>query len=69
MAIEDNPKVWRLRAEEARTTGDNMRDRIARQMMYEVAQTYDKLAERSERLAGRTAIFATPTGPRSRWEA
>lgn len=44
-------KDWRDRADEARARADEMRDLRARQIMLDIAEGYDRLAEMVERHA------------------
>jgi hypothetical protein len=44
----NNPKHWRVRAEEARYLAEQMPDEVSKQMMLGVAADYDQLAERAE---------------------
>jgi DNA-binding ferritin-like protein len=44
----NDPKHWRERAEEARAHAEQMTDRDARQMMFRIAEDYEKLAKRAE---------------------
>jgi len=46
--IIDDPKHWRQRAIEARALADGLSDEISRRMMLQIADDYDKLAERAE---------------------
>jgi hypothetical protein len=43
------PQYWRTRADEARTVAGTMVDPFSRQMMANVAASYDKLAEWAEK--------------------
>jgi hypothetical protein len=45
----DNPEHWRARAEETRAIAEKLLDPEARRMMREIADRYEKLAERAER--------------------
>lgn len=47
---ENNPAFWRFRAEEARTTADQLKDADARKHMLAAAASYDRLAETAEKL-------------------
>jgi hypothetical protein len=51
-----SPGYWRARAEEARTSADNMRDEDARGSMLGVADTYETLAQASQRFADRFGV-------------
>lgn len=55
MSLEDDPRIWRLRAEEARTVGENMTDLSARTMMEQAAVCYDQIADLAERHQSRAA--------------
>ena len=44
----NDPKHWRVRAEEARRLAAEMQDEVSKQMMLGVAADYDGLAERAE---------------------
>jgi hypothetical protein len=46
-------EYWRSRAEEVRTKAEVMHDPIARKMMFGIAESYDRLAQRAERQARR----------------
>jgi hypothetical protein len=51
---DDEPAVWRERAEEARILGEDMGDPFARRTMFGIADAYERMAERAEeRLSGR----------------
>jgi len=43
------PRHWRDRAEEARAMADQMHDPETKRQMREIAEGYEKLAERAER--------------------
>jgi len=43
-----DPEHWRLRAEEARTVGDQMTHEDARTIMRRIANDYDRLAKVAE---------------------
>jgi hypothetical protein len=45
----DSPEHWRERAKKARAHAEEMTDFVARGMMRDVADIYDKVAERAER--------------------
>jgi len=40
------PAYWEMRAEEARTRADGIRDSAASDLMLRIARTYDAMAER-----------------------
>jgi len=44
----NNPESWRQRAAEARAIAGGMTDPDAKRTMLEVAQSYERLAERAE---------------------
>ena len=44
----NNPHHWRERAEEARTLAESLTDSVARKSMMEVADAYERMAERAE---------------------
>lgn len=44
-----DPAHWRDRAEEARVQAEQMRDADARRQMLQIAEGYDRLAERAQR--------------------
>ena len=48
-SIVDNPKHWRNRAEEARSFAEAMRDEHSKSMMSRIADSYDKIATRTEK--------------------
>jgi hypothetical protein len=49
--IYNDPEHWRQRAAEARKLANDMTDAVGRQAMLEVAEKYDRVAERAlERL-------------------
>jgi hypothetical protein len=51
--IYNDPEHWRQRAAEARKVANDMTDAVGKQAMLEVAEKYDRLAERAlERLRG-----------------
>ena len=54
MAIEfATPEYWTMRAQEARAIADQIDDAEAREAMFAVAESYERLALRAEkRLAG-----------------
>jgi hypothetical protein len=43
------PRHWRDRAEEARAMADHMHDPETKRQMREIAEGYERLAERAER--------------------
>ena len=47
--IINDPKHWRVRAEEARRLAAEMQDEVSKQMMLGVATDYDGFAEQAER--------------------
>ena len=51
MANRDTPALWLAKAEDARATADRMWDPISRRMMFEVADSYEALAEDERSLA------------------
>jgi len=52
----DDPAHWRGRAEEARTVADEMKDEISRQMMLDIAETYERLAKHAEERAKKRRV-------------
>lgn len=44
----DDPRHWRARAEEARTMAETLSDPVARKSMLEIAEAYDRMAQRAE---------------------
>ena len=48
MPYRNDPGHWRLRAEEARTIGDQMTHEEARTIMRRIAMDYDRLAKLAE---------------------
>jgi hypothetical protein len=53
----DDAEHWWSRAEEARTIAEIMTDPEARRIMFDIAEGYDRLAERAaERVARRKSI-------------
>ena len=53
-SIANDPKHWRMRAEEARALADKMSDQLSKEMMLGIAEDYDRLAERAEERAKRS---------------
>jgi hypothetical protein len=53
-----NPKYWRNRAEEARVVADSMQDEQSKQLMFGVANEYERVAELTEKRLKRSAIIA-----------
>ena len=51
-----NPKYWRNRAEEARVVADSMQDEQSKQLMFGVANEYERVAELTEKRLKRSAI-------------
>ena len=47
--ISAGPPDWRARAAEARVVATQLRDPVTKQMMARIAETYDRLASRSEK--------------------
>jgi len=45
----DDPAYWRRRAEELRQEVENLEDSTAKQIMTEIAQAYEELAQLVER--------------------
>jgi hypothetical protein len=56
--LYSDPEHWRERAAEARALADKMTDAVGRQAMIEIAEKYDRLAERA------LLRMARPSGPR-----
>ena len=44
----DDPQYWRERADEARYVAQYLIDPMSREMAFEIAVTYDRLAQRAE---------------------
>ena len=53
--VRANPKYWRNRAEEARVVADSMQDEQSKQLMFGVANEYERVAELTEKVK-RSAI-------------
>lgn len=51
----DDAEHWWSRAEEARTIAEFMNDPEARQIMFDIAEGYDRLAERAAERGSRRA--------------
>ena len=51
LTLVNDPKVWRGRAEEARALAEQMKDTEARNIMWRIAQDYDRLAQCAEAAA------------------
>jgi aromatic ring hydroxylase len=63
MFYDDEPTVWRKRAEEVRVQADEMKDPESRRAMYEIAKTYDLLGDRArERLVRNGRLLSEDTG-------
>jgi hypothetical protein len=45
--LKHDPQHWRERAAEARAVAEKMTDEVGRQAMVEIAEKYEKLAERA----------------------
>ena len=51
MDISSNPQLWRVRAQEARSEAEDVRDEETRRVLRRIAQNYERLAVRaSERM-------------------
>ncbi len=50
--VTNDPTYWRNRAQELRATVENLSDEPAKKMMLEIAESYERLAERIEVRAG-----------------
>ena len=48
MALINDPKHWRERAEEARRIAEDMADQEAKRMMLSIAAGYDRLAQHAD---------------------
>jgi hypothetical protein len=48
-SINCNPKHWRARAEEARVVAQSLADAESKRMMLQVADDYERLADRAEK--------------------
>jgi hypothetical protein len=71
-----SPKYWRNRAEEARVAADSMQDEQSKQLMFGVANEYERVAELTEKRLKRSAIagkrgasasFSLPLQPAAGW--
>ena len=49
----DNPRTWRERAEATRMRAASVRDASSRTMLLEIAERFDQLAVRAEKLGYR----------------
>jgi hypothetical protein len=58
----NDPQHWRFRAEEMRTLAEDMKDKVAREMMLRIATDYDKLAKRAARTTASVAILVPAPG-------
>jgi hypothetical protein len=47
-SLTNNPAHWRERAEQMRAVAEGMKDRGAKEIILEIAEEYDRLAERAE---------------------
>jgi hypothetical protein len=59
---------WRKHADEARSLADDMKDEISKQMMLQIADDYERLAKRAERLDVNPSKPGRPSGPRVRYQ-
>jgi rubrerythrin len=50
-SFSDDPHHWRIRAEQARTHADQLTDQKSKEMMIEIADSYDRLAKRAQERA------------------
>jgi len=60
--VTDDPRHWRDRAEEARIQAGDMRNHDARRQMLQIAEGYDRLAQRAEERA-KSPITPAPMTP------
>jgi hypothetical protein len=47
LPVIDDPKHWRIRADEARLMAESSADEVSKQIMLEVADSYERLAKRA----------------------
>ena len=47
-SVINDPRHWRVRAEEARVLAEGMKDPLLKQTMLQIAKDYDRLAQRTE---------------------
>jgi DNA-binding ferritin-like protein len=59
----NEPQHWRNRAEEARKLADEMNDETSRQMMLQIAEDYERLAERAAQRDASAQIKPKPSAP------
>jgi hypothetical protein len=65
MLFDDEPAAWRKRAEEVRVRAEEMKDPECRRAMFEIAKTYDWMAERArERLLDKSGLPPDHNGRR-----
>src|SRR5262245_30307438 len=64
VVLFNDPKHWRERAEEARANAEQISNPEARRKMYEIAESYDRLAQRAEE---RLAHAPSAPAPLPRW--
>jgi hypothetical protein len=53
--LRDDPKHWRLRAEEARVSAELISDPESKRAMLEIAAQYERIAKRTEELLKKPA--------------
>jgi hypothetical protein len=49
-SLLNNPEHWRKRAGEARRVAEELNDAEQRKTMFEIAEAYDRIAERAEQV-------------------
>jgi hypothetical protein len=50
-SILADPEHWRSRAEEARTVAEQLTDPVAKAMMLQIAEDYDRIADHAQQRA------------------
>jgi hypothetical protein len=61
--LDDDPKIWHDRAEEALARATEMTSREGREQLIHIAQSYRRLAEIAERMAQRAESRRHRAGP------